>query len=232
MATAVCFFSGDCLLRNAAGVDQWERLGGTCAQWNTVQWADQRNNFLAGWGSLRQQMRNFGVPDKATVMDDFTRMGGGPGSCGVQWLVQRFWSERSQVRCLAISDFSHRWPICKPNHTQYNHVFVRCHGSRQDNFHEKFNMAHISYDTPRGAERHVFPFRRFPGVLLARGTRHLYTTCFVRRSIWRRCAQRRVWSKFSFKCGFVRKRQRHFVLSVVWPYLYEKAVFACLVTDS
>ena len=39
----------------------------------------------------------------------------------------------------------------------------------------------------------------------------------TRRLIWKRNVQRRVWSKLSFERRFVRKRQRHFVLSVVWP---------------
>ena len=35
------------------------------------------------------------------------------------------------------------------------------------------------YETPRGVERHVLSFRRFPAALLDWGARHLYASCFV-----------------------------------------------------
>ena len=60
-----------------------------------------------------------------------------------------------------------------------NPRFVRCHGSRQDNFHENVNIAYTLCDTSRGVERHVLSFRCFPAALLRCRTRHLYTPCFV-----------------------------------------------------
>ena len=91
---------------------------------------------------------------------------------------------------------------------------MRCHGSRQDNFHENVNVARLG----GGEERHVLSF---PSCALRLRdltiVRVLLCRAVAWRFMWKRNVWRRVWSKLSIKRHFVRKRQRDFLLSVVWP---------------